>query len=104
MSKSLETTTQVEAVNSTPDIKIFGNTDAWLLLTKASSKSQGWMKSTKAYEIPDVGCIVQVTTEFRDKDNLIKCSEAVTFVPNCRIDTIMKNDIVIERKLVSVLN
>ncbi len=62
------------------DIQVFGDGDMFVLLCKASSVSEGWMKSTKAMEIPDVGCVVQVTTQ--QGDNI---AEAVTFVPGVRI-------------------
>lgn len=58
------------------DVKVFGNGDMFSLLSKASSKEEGWMKSTKAMEIENVGCVVQVTTQ--QGDNV---SEAVCFVP-----------------------
>ena len=45
------------------DIEIVGNGDMFKLLCKASSKEEGWMKSTKAMEIKGVGCLVQVTTQ-----------------------------------------
>jgi len=44
------------------DLKIVGNGDMFQLLCKASSKSEGWMKSTKAMQLPN-GCLVQVTTQ-----------------------------------------
>lgn len=47
----------------TKDIQIVGDGNMFQLLCKASSKEEGWMKSTKACEIPGVGCIVQVTTQ-----------------------------------------
>lgn len=50
------------------DIKIVGNGDMFRLLCKASSEEEGWMKSTKAMEIPHVGCVVQVTTQQRNQD------------------------------------
>lgn len=63
-----------------PDVKVFGNGDMFQLLSKASSKEEGWMKSTKAMEIPDIGCVVQVTTQ--QGDNV---AEALCFVPGVRI-------------------
>lgn len=63
-----------------PDIKTFGNGDLFKLISKASSATEGWMKSTKAMEIPGVGCVVQITTQ--QGDNI---AEAVTFVPDVRI-------------------
>ena len=68
-----------------PDIKIVGNGDTFRLLCKASSKAEGWMKSTKAMEIPGVGCVVQVTTQQRNPDGSNAVAEALTFVPGVRI-------------------
>lgn len=68
-----------------PDVKVIGNTDQFQLLCKASSQEQGWMKSTKAMEIPGVGCVVQVTTQQRNLDGSYACAEAVCFVPNVKI-------------------
>jgi len=62
------------------DVEITGNGNLFQLLAKASSKSQGWMKSTKAMEIEGVGCVVQVTTQQGDK-----IAESITFVPLVRI-------------------
>jgi len=62
------------------DLSVFGNGDMFQLLCKASSQKEGWMKSTKAMEIPSVGCVVQVTTQ--QGDNI---AEAITFVPGVRI-------------------
>jgi len=66
--------------NKINDLEVVGNGDMFKLLCKASSKEQGWMKSTKACEIPSLGCIVQVTTQ--QGDNI---AEAITFVPGVRI-------------------
>jgi len=62
------------------DLTVFGNGDMFQLLCKASSKKEGWMKSTKAMEIPNVGCVVQVTTQQGDY-----IAEALTFVPLVKI-------------------
>lgn len=67
------------------DIKIVGNGDMFRLLCKASSEEEGWMKSTKAMEIPHVGCVVQVTTQQRNQDGSYSVAEALTFVPDSRI-------------------
>ena len=68
------------ATKNVSDLKVFGNGDMFKLLCKASSKSEGWMKSTKAMEIPGVGCVVQVTTQ---QGNNI--AEALTYVPDVHI-------------------
>ena len=63
------------------DVTFFGNGDTFQLLCKASSVSEGWMKSTKALEIFGVGCVVQVTTQQRNPDGSYVLAEALTFVP-----------------------
>jgi hypothetical protein len=78
--KTLDNTDSNGAKKNVSDIKIYGDGDLFKLLCKASSKEQGWMKSTKAMYIPGVGCVVQVTTQ--QGDNV---SEALTFVPGVRI-------------------
>jgi len=66
------------------DIQIVGNGDLFRLLVKASSESEGWMKSTKAMQVGD-SCLVQVTTQQRNPDGSYSVAEALAFVPRCRI-------------------
>ena len=54
--------------------------DQFKLLSKASSQREGWMKSTKAMQVPG-GCVVQVTTQQRNPDGSYALAEAITFVP-----------------------
>ncbi len=96
--KTLNNTNALEAQNQVSDIQFFGNGDTFKLICKASSKNENWMKSTKAMQIDNLGCVVQVTTQ--QGDNV---SEALTFVPNTKIKEIKDSDgKVIERKLVSM--
>lgn len=62
------------------DIEVVGNGDSFQLLCKASSKAEGWMKSTKAMEIPGIGCVVQATTQQGDH-----VAEALVYVPGVRV-------------------
>ena len=62
-----------------------GNGDLFQLLAKASSEEEGWMKSTKAMQIGDQGCLVQVTTQQRNPDGSYAVAEALTFVPDVNI-------------------
>ena len=62
------------------DIKVVGDGDLFRLLCKASSQNEGWMKSTKAMEVPG-GCVVQVTTQQTNPDGSYSVAEALTFVP-----------------------
>lgn len=91
--KTLENSDVSGATKNVPDIKVVGNGDTFRLLCKAFSKAEGWMKSTKAMEIPTVGCVVQVTTQQGDR-----IAEALTFVPGVKIE----NDENGGRKLVSI--
>jgi len=65
------------------DLVVYGNGDTFQLICKASSVKEGWMKSTKAMEIADVGCLVQVTTQ-QGTD----VAEALTFVEGVKIELI----------------
>ena len=78
--KTLDINSGEETKAKVLDVIITGNVDNSRLLWKASSKDQGWMKSTKAIEIEGVGCVVQVTTQ--QGDNV---AEALVFVPGVKI-------------------
>jgi len=78
--KTLHNSDASGATKNVADIKFYGDGDLFQLICKASSKKEGWMKSTKAMEIEGVGCVVQCTTQ--QGDNI---AEAVCFVPNVRI-------------------
>lgn len=84
--KELSVTSIEDAKQKVSDITVFGDGDTFALLCKASSKEQGWMKSTKVCNV-DSGCIVQVSTQQKNPDGSYSLAEAVTFVPNVRIDT-----------------
>lgn len=84
--KTLHNSDPSTAKKNVPDIIIFGH-DQFKLLSKASSKKEGWMKSTKAMEIPGVGCVVQVTTQQGEA-----VAEAVCFVPSVRVNVELDND------------
>jgi hypothetical protein len=79
--KTLHNSDVSGAKTNVPDIQIVGNGDLFLLLCKASSQAEGWMKSTKAMEIPGVGCVIQVTTQQKNADGSYAVAEALTFVP-----------------------
>ena len=85
MNKTLHNSDVSGARKNVKDIKVVGNGDMFRLLCKASSEAEGWMKSTKAMEIPGVGCVVQVTTQQRNTDGTYSVAEAVTFVPGVEI-------------------
>jgi hypothetical protein len=84
--KDLEISEVKQAKENISDLKVYGDGDTFALLCKASSQSQGWMKSTKVCNLPN-GCIVQVTTQQRNPDGSYSVAEALTFVPDCKLDT-----------------
>lgn len=63
----MDNTTANQAKKNVSDLIIWGDGDTFKLICKASSKKEGWMKSTKAMEIPGIGCVVQVTTQQRNQ-------------------------------------
>jgi len=77
--KSYGNTDQSTCKSNVKDVVMFGE-DLFKLLSKASSKNEQWMKSTKAMYIKDRGCLVQVTTQ--QGDNV---AESTTFIPNVHI-------------------
>lgn len=89
--KALDVQSVEDAKAKVSDIQVVGNGDTFALLCKASSKSQGWMKSAKAMEVPG-GCVVQVTTQ--QGGNV---AEALAFVPGVKIAPDVNNG----RKLVA---
>lgn len=66
------------------DVVFYGNGDTFQLIAKASSVDEGWMKSTKAMQVP-FGCVVQVTTQQKNPDGSYAVAEALTYVPGVRI-------------------
>jgi hypothetical protein len=80
MEKTLKNTSFDGVEKNVSDVQKFGDGDLFKLISKAWSKDEGWMKSTKAMEIDNIGCVVQVTTQ--QGDNI---AEALTFVPDVKI-------------------
>ena len=85
MSKTLGISDIKGAHKNITDLQVYGNGDSFRLLCKASSQEEGWMKSTKAMEIPGIGCLVQVTTQQRNEDRSYAVAEALAFVPGVKI-------------------
>lgn len=81
--KTLHNSSVSGARTNVSDLVVYGNGDLFQLICKASSKNEGWMKSTKAMEIAGVGCVVQVTTQ--QGTNI---AEALTFVPGVKVEEI----------------
>lgn len=98
MKKTLRNTDSDGATKNVRDIVFWGNGDTFKLISKAFSESEEWMKSTKAMQIDGVGCVIQVTSQ---QGNNI--AEAVTFVPNVKIDDVVDiNGNIVGRELVKI--
>jgi len=96
--KTLHNSGVSETRKNVRDVQIVGNGNMFVLLCKASSEAEGWMKSTKAMELPNgIGCVVQVTTQQRNHDGTYAVAEALTYVPGVQIE----KDVFNGRKLVS---
>ncbi len=78
--KTLDIENISDAKTRISDIKVIGDGDTFQLICKASSADERWMKSCKAMHIPNVGCVIQVTTQ---QDNNV--AEALCFVPGVYI-------------------
>ena len=85
--KSLHNTCAKGATKKVKDIVFWGDGDTFKLISKASSESEGWMKSTKAMQCgSDV--VVQVTTQQRNPDGSYSIAEALTTVSNKKIEEV----------------
>ena len=80
--KTLDITDIKGARATIPDINVFGNGDLFALMSKASSESQGWMKSTKVMPIEGGGAVVQVSTQQKNPDGSYAVAEALAYVPH----------------------
>ncbi len=84
--KTLGNTDMNGTTKNVKDVVFWGNGDSFVLISKASSEAEGWMKSTKAMNTGN-GCLVQVTTQQRNIDGTYSLAEALTFVPDVIIVT-----------------
>ena len=67
-------------------VEFYGDPNAWKLISKASCDEEGWMKSTRAMEIPGLGCLVQVSTHQIGRDGTHSITEAIVAIPGVGID------------------
>lgn len=88
--KTKTITSVADARKKVNDVQVVGNGDLFQLLSKASSKKEGWMKSTKAMQVAGYGCLVQVTTQ--QGGNV---AEAITFVPGVSITKDAKGNLML---------
>ena len=89
--KSLHNTTANGAKENVKDIQFWGDGDTFLLISKASSEAEGWMKSTKAMPV-GTSVVVQVTTQRRNPDGSYSITDALTTVDNAIIWELIGTD------------
>lgn len=77
--KDLTVANMEELAEKVPDVVVVGDPGAWELICKASSQSQGWMKSTKRLEVRG-GWLYQTETQQRSADGTWALSQALAFV------------------------
>lgn len=87
--KTLSNTKASGAKDNVKDIQFYGEGDLFKCLSKAWSVEEGWMKSTKAMNVPN-GVVIQVSTQ--QGSNV---AEALTFVPGMRVAATDKGTYVI---------
>ena len=85
VSKSLGVTDPQSARTKILDIAVWGDPNAWVVLAKASSEQQGWMKSTKALPIDKLGVLVQVSTQQKNEDGTYSLAEALQYIPGAKV-------------------
>lgn len=78
--KPVTSVSPVEPKQAPSDLKVVGSPDAFQLISECTSRSEGWVKSTRAMQIDGLGCLVQVSTRLG-----ANMSEAVTFVLGVKI-------------------
>ena len=83
--KSLGNTDINGTRKNVPDVVVYGDGDTFALWLKASSQSEGWLKSSKVANVPG-GCLVQTETQQRNFYKSYALSQALAFVPGVWLD------------------
>ena len=96
--KTLHNTDANGAKKNVKDIVFWGDGDTFKLISKASSESEGWMKSTKAMQAGE-SVVVQVTTQQKNIDGTYSIAEALTTVTNAIIVEHFTDDVVTSRTI-----
>lgn len=84
-SKTFTNTSAEDVKANVPDVKFYGDPDAWKLIVKAYSQKEGWMHSTKALEVDRVGVVIQTLSQQRNPDGTYGLCQATVFLPGVRI-------------------
>jgi len=95
-----------QTLKDIPDATIFGDGDAFKLISKIYSVSEGWVEITKALQVDGLGCVLQVQTQQRNQsppnDNYV-ISDSLQWIPGVRIKEFKdENSRIVNRKLVAI--
>jgi hypothetical protein len=85
--KTLSNSSASQAKANVTDMVVVGNPNAWQVLAKAWSDSEGWMKSTKVMQVGK-DCLVQVSTQQRAPDGSSSVAEALQLMPMTQIKVV----------------
>lgn len=100
--KTLGNTTASGARKNVKDIVFWGNGDSFRLISKASSKAEGWMKSTKAMQV-GTSVVIQVTTQQMNPDGSYAVAEALTTLHDVMImEHTNENQEIVARSIESI--
>lgn len=95
--KTLDVQDMASLAEKVADVVVHGNPGAWVCLCKASSQSQGWMKSTKVMNVHG-GCVMQVSTQQRNPDGSYAVAEALTFLPRTKLMTDVHGHVALQER------
>lgn len=73
-----------EGRNAASELEVIGDPDLWRVLQQVKDPRRGWIKTTRAMEIPGEGCLIQSCTRKSEADGSAHFSEAMQFVPGVK--------------------
>jgi hypothetical protein len=85
MQKDLDITSPEGLKEAVADVKLHGDPNFWICISKASSYAKRWMHSTKVALVRGQGLLIQTSTELGDITEK-SSSQALTFVPNVYLE------------------
>lgn len=83
--RSLGITSTYQAIREIPDLKRDGNPNLYRMLGKASSEKQGFMRTTKAFEIEGCGVFVLCCTNQAGGNGGRAVSETSEYIPGVKL-------------------
>lgn len=85
-SKTLNVENPTDLLSKVPDVQVYGDPHTWVVVSKASSVRQGWMKTTKYMRVGS-GRVYQMETQQTNPDGSYALSQSSVFVPEASGET-----------------